>query len=190
MLLESVDHGSLRFIINCGAPPHHSAFNNNNNRRLHPPVPTYPVRLHQWTLSSQCFHSRVNNTQRESTFNHLYCSGPLTSFMTSWSGRRWVIITFHPFVQVQNIHFYIFWSLIMVFSFYTPVAVTFSHQDPFKLYLPCSPACQTWFILVFPTVALFNNERQISQPPISHSFVSACVHWQIIGFNNENNVTQ
>lgn len=49
--------------------------------------------------------------------SHLYSSGPLTSFMT-WSSRRWVIVTFQPFVQVQNLHFCIFWSLIIFFFFF------------------------------------------------------------------------
>lgn len=70
------------------------------------------------------------------------------------------------------------------------MTVTFSHQDPVKVYLPCSPVCQTWFILVFQTIALFNNERQISKPSISHLFVSMCVDRQTIGFNDENYVTQ
>lgn len=68
--------------------------------------------------------------------------------------------------------------------------VTFSHQDPFKLKVPCSKVCLTGFRLVFQSIALFKNERRISKPAIPHSFVSTCVDGRAIGFNDESDVTQ
>ena len=91
-----------------------------------------------------------------------------------------------PFVHILVIRYAFFFFLYAQQHH----AVTFSRQDPFQLYLPCSSVWQAWFILVFHTIALFNNERQISKPPISHTFLSMCMNQQTIGFNGENDVTQ
>lgn len=102
--------------------------------------------------------------QHHPTWAHYYCTGLITP--VSWSGSFSATL-FRLFCRCKRfVYLYFGHSLCFFFLLFSmprsTMAVTFSHQHPVKLYLPCSPACQPWFILVFQTAALFNNERQIS----------------------------